>query len=491
MENVPTFAEDDTEKDSDNKTTKSKSLGFLAVESKPKDDKEPAPLQALLEKFEKQEKQEDVPDIKVEAAPVPEAEAPLEEIAKPEEKVIVQTLAKHAKQEIAEQPVEAEPAPEKIAADQAVEQMYDEIIEGKDLDEAFSEVLADMGVEAEPEVKAEKPPEVTAETTKPPRSMDPEEEVVIDREDQSEVDNNGGINHTPPPITPGFNAPNNQPPQFENAATTPSAGESSSRPERSGQASPAAMALMGGIIGYLIGRRRGRIKTEKKLLPIQKKLEKQVEDLDWQLKEKEAKIRKAVAEKFVEDPNKPESPAHIGQMLVSAEAEPKTPTESHAQEAINTESNKRLETLSRAELLALSETISIDGSSLRQIYETHLIGEQGLRRLVAEHLEGGDLRLAIKREIVEKEMNFERDPAQRKPATQDGINNNVGTQLGDMIGQASSVIAPDQDNIQSPQDKLSHNPASQLDKQRTMDIVLVVFISLLAVTVAGLFIARM
>ena len=32
------------------------------------------------------------------------------------------------------------------------------------------------------------------------------------------------------------------------------------------------MALFGGIIGYLIGRRRGRIKTEKRLMPVQKKL---------------------------------------------------------------------------------------------------------------------------------------------------------------------------------------------------------------------------
>ena len=50
---------------------------------------------------------------------------------------------------------------------------------------------------------------------------------------------------------------------------------------------------------------------------------------------------------------------------------------------------------------------------MRQIYETHLVGERGLRRLVAEHLRGGDLNKALRREIVEREIDFERDPALR------------------------------------------------------------------------------
>ncbi|HZL08309.1 MAG TPA: hypothetical protein VFC50_03885 [Candidatus Dormibacteraeota bacterium] len=73
-------------------------------------------------------------------------------------------------------------------------------------------------------------------------------------------------------------------------------------------------------------------------------------------------------------------------------------------------SEKRISTISRAELLSMSEQIMIDGSSLRQIYESHLIGERGLRRLVAEHLEGRDLRKALRQEVVEREIDFERDP---------------------------------------------------------------------------------
>lgn len=54
--------------------------------------------------------------------------------------------------------------------------------------------------------------------------------------------------------------------------------------------------LVGGILGYLIGRRRGRIKAEKRLLPIQKKLEKQVKNLAETVAFKETAIRKQAAE---------------------------------------------------------------------------------------------------------------------------------------------------------------------------------------------------
>jgi Skp family chaperone for outer membrane proteins len=73
--------------------------------------------------------------------------------------------------------------------------------------------------------------------------------------------------------------------------------------------------------------------------------------------------------------------------------------------------------MNRQELLRLSEKIVIDGSTLRQVYETHLVGEQGLRRVITEHLRGGDVKKALRREIVERDIKFERDPMMRdRPA---------------------------------------------------------------------------
>jgi len=109
----------------------------------------------------------------------------------------------------------------------------------------------------------------------------------------------------------------------------------------------------------------------------------------------------------------------IGHVLISAEAKPTPlatkplPEKSKAADLAAGLHGQRVDTLNRAELMSLSEQITIDSSSLRQIYETHLIGERGLRRLVAEYLHDGDLKQALRLEVVEREKDFERDPAMR------------------------------------------------------------------------------
>lgn len=114
----------------------------------------------------------------------------------------------------------------------------------------------------------------------------------------------------------------------------------------------------------------------------------------------------------------------IGHMLMAAEAEPTARAGRTALEGAGKDSERlarslsgrRAETMSRSELLELSEHIMIDGSSLRQIYETHLVGERGLRRLMAEYQHDGDLKKALRQEIIEREIDFERDPAVRDMA---------------------------------------------------------------------------
>jgi hypothetical protein len=232
----------------------------------------------------------------------------------------------------------------------------------------------------------------------------------------------------------------------------------------------AAGALLGAVVGYFYGRRRGRIKAEKQAEKVQKKLKKQIEGIQWELNDKETKLRRLAKEQVKQNgptvieritalpvatrtvearqtrevspapalrQRAPEAyalhgsqkaPEQIGHVLVAAEA-PKLIRQTEATpvnvarteivprvEAIKVPPERHVEKMSDAELLSFGERIIVNGSSLRQIYESHLIGEHGLRRLVAEHLRGGDLKKALRREVVEREIDFERDPAMRDVA---------------------------------------------------------------------------
>ncbi len=277
--------------------------------------------------------------------------------------------------------------------------------------------------------------------------------------------------------------------------------------------------LVGGIVGYLIGRRRGRIKTEKRLVPVQQKLEKQVQGLQTMLFEKEGRIRQAAAERrqvalspaserlivtTVEQKRTPPvalrpSSERIGHVLMAAEgfASPRelapfmrpmsekrpvtnaTP-ENMAAEKISVE--KRVSVMPRAELLAVSETIVVEGTTLRQIYETHLIGERGLRRLVAEHLGGGDMPRALKRELVEREIDFERDPVLRDRARA-SLNGGGKSALNTLVQQAGAMaVLEDQAQVanQPPVATAKRgNATMHTTTRRAADIALISIITIL------------
>lgn len=361
----------------------------------------------------------------------------------------------------------------------------------------------------------------------------------------------GGPGGGAPSPAAGFNALPT--PAAANTATTPPT------PELDDRANPAAMALFGGIIGYLIGRRRGRIKTEKRLLPVQKKLEKQVQGLQFELHENEKKIRRlarekaeqgavatealaakaanAKAERIAKPPTviekvvkqtgeKPQraervkapearqlhtstvSEKRIGRVLMAAEApilvRSETPRETinpkQTAEKVSHErsadliANRRIETLNRQELLDISERIMVDGTSLRQIYETKLIGERGLRRLVAEHLRGGDVKKALRQEIIEREIDFERDPVLRDMATTSiGGGNGGKAALEKML---SKVEVPGADKSEQAayfkaRAAYETQQREQHQKQRQlMDISLTAIILMLVVLVIYLIVTR-
>ncbi len=596
MENAPL---NETEEEKESKKDKKKSrLGLVAVESKPeepkreapKDEKperawwklgdaeQPKPEAAEKDKPQEQEVETLEAEEGVEAEEVSEAEAPTEEIgaAERDEEVIPKLV------EVIEE-LEAQTPPDPVT-DPPVTLLRERIKAGENKDEVFEDIMTDLDAEVAEAETIAKPVENETDVDEAPE-VDPSELIIphgpeaLDAEDEPD-DPVAGTTTThqattppPPPPTPphgpagggpqGPYGPHGPAPPFQpggpggpagpggpggpgwqggfnpNAAPVPPVAAAANRQPREPEyhhPNPAAMALFGGIIGYLIGRRRGRIRTEKRLLPIQKKLEEQVNDLQWDLQAKEKRLRQAAAAKVERDgpavvevlaakavaikaekqdrPRRaleqlraerkraPEahqlhggSKAHerIGHVLVAetipAAARPEAPhpvvkaeTKSSKPDKLELPPDKRIETLSRAELLAMSEKIMVEGTTLRQIYETHLIGERGLRRLIGEYLRGGDVKKALRQEVVEREMDFERDPAMRDIGSPGGAAVGGGAATLDrMIEKAANNVSGEEEAafIRARADYQASQEHQQHKHRQLMDLSLISIILIL------------
>jgi hypothetical protein len=194
---------------------------------------------------------------------------------------------------------------------------------------------------------------------------------------------------------------------------------------------------------------------------------------------------------------------HIGHVLVTAEATKHTSTAAMS-ERVQLPSDKRLDTMSRPELLSLSEQIIIEGTSLRDIYETHLIGEHALRRLLSEYFQGGDIHRALQREIVEHEIDFERDPALRDTAVPGDANDSDNQKvtapgkeaLNQLLQKAGAGIFGSEEpeyngHNQAANNKRGPKQATQFSSQRRpVDVIMGVTIAVLVILVIGLYFWR-
>ncbi|GEM_PF-2866487 len=209
--------------------------------------------------------------------------------------------------------------------------------------------------------------------------------------------------------------------------------------------------LVGGIVGYLIGRRRGRIKTEKRMARVQQQLEKQVVEVQQQVIRKEAELERTVnshrretyaseqaykAERLNEARQSPASQeihidrpktraehtatASAAANVPSIERQGRAPVSAHgiaAERALTI--NTPVAEMSRQELLNESANIRVGESNLRRVYDARLVDESGLRRLVQEYKAGHDMRRVLAREFLIKELRFERDPQLRQAVLDD------------------------------------------------------------------------
>lgn len=335
----------------------------------------------------------------------------------------------------------------------------------------------------------------------------------------------GAGSGTPPPVGAGGAVPPVPPPfpqrtrTYVSPPSPPSYAPSSARnfnispappvvnPNTYQAAERTALAqglLVGGVVGYLIGKRRGRIKTEKKLAPVQKKLEKQVNELHYAVAEKEQSVRKLAAEKsyalksaaerqtlvehlqkpapavvaverpmpvsghqsgsservatFVEQPaarnpaysteaasgfSRPEQP---GRVFVEAPAAALAAViavrEKRKKETAGAiDFGKKAEQFSTSELEQAAEKIRVDDTSLKELYDSGRLNEQAVRRVVTEFVEGRSVRSAISRELLEKELRFERDPNLRNaPVARSGTSFSGGGSTQDTAAVAGALL---------------------------------------------------
>jgi hypothetical protein len=451
---------------------------------------------------------------------------------------LTQEEQKHVVQETAQEHLAAIKQSDAETAEelQPAAEFLQRVAEGEDTEVAFSEVASEIGLSEEEvaELMAETSPEddTDVEADAEVAADEPEYEEFGDIDTSSDAEgvvgwrnttsaaggggSTGGGTPPPPPPTPpaagppvggsGGVPPSGRPNVAPTPNTLPPKAESYYQ-----QRNKAGELLLIGLVGYLIGRRRGRIRTEKRLLPVQRKLEKQVKQLEQDITSKEQKLVAINAEKRRSETRptlapvermqpgrtetrlgmeKPVRAERLGHMIIAAEAPRKTTEQAPDIKANTLRQAYRAESvpaMSRNELLELSEKIVVEGASLRRIYESHLIGEKQLRHLVSEYLQGKDIRKDLRKEMVEHEIDFERDPILRD-RVRSRLANNEGGGLGEMLAKAGIVdheADPAFDHMVQ-RDQERHQAAEQKHQQQRLlvDSALVTAIVLLAVVVA-------
>jgi hypothetical protein len=385
-------------------------------------------------------------DGKPEIAELP-AEAAVERLNSDEQREVVRDRATERRSEIQAEATE-DKDPAEVAADAASLKFYEQLAENRDsVPEIMTELPTDVAEELEDE------PDEALEVAEPAHApevaetIDQSESAELAPEAPAELEHDQAINlnqekpkDEEPTPTPASSQPAaggagtpNQPPTPPSPPTGPAnpnfnpftAGGGGANPDTAPattiennyyEDNGGAYMLAGGILGYMLGRRRGRIKTEKKLKAVSRNLERQIKQTHERIDRQELTIREQARERFNQTRGTETTTARSEQRVRPEVAERQkaekliaTPAEITAV-GVTAEQVQKME---HHELLAAVEKIDIDGTNLRQIFEAKQITEPGLRRLTQEYLRGGDVRHALQYERQVKEMQYERDPQMR------------------------------------------------------------------------------
>ena len=136
--------------------------------------------------------------------------------------------------------------------------------------------------------------------------------------------------------------------------------------------------------------------------------------------------------------SKPERAERIGKMLIKNERAVLGERQKPSPLNIKPE---QIKTLRRAELMDLSANLKVEGASLKHMFENNLFDEAALRRLVEAHLRGQNMLPLLKREILVKQSDFERDLGNR---------NAVASNADPLFDKMLSNLEKDQPQSKSP-----------------------------------------
>lgn len=152
---------------------------------------------------------------------------------------------------------------------------------------------------------------------------------------------------------------------------------------------------------FLSKRRENRVDSKIEQKKVSKKLEEEVDKLRLKLMESERRVRVEAANIVEDKVNIPKNERAILEQLSGGSSK------------LETKIEKPVQVMKKAELIKVAEKIKIDGTTLKKIFENQLITEKGLRRIVSTFLRGGNVKRALNREIMERQIDFERDPLMR------------------------------------------------------------------------------
>lgn len=403
---------------------------------------------------------------------------------------VAQVLREHLSEEkenlkaqAAELPAES---PEKAQAEHALD-----LVEGVDQKLDNPEQEFDPAVEAEYQRRLAEINNDEAADSEPETTPEPQENVLQIEHGESETEQDpatddtasasasaSGTNPPPPPNSPppgGTTGPEEEPANWQRRPSTrssftvgggtanarPAASETTIadppetqvQPERSNKA---GAFLLGGIFGYVTGRRGGRKRAEAELRPKLAKLDQEVEKSKQLLQKREADLKRAAAEKQREQFLKKaaerretnegsQKRAPIREILKqTVETAPGIQRAPEKLPPVPIAEVKRTEQLSTPELLKRASELFISGTSVRQLYETNQIDRPGLIEIVQTALRGGNIKDAFEKVELglerqrERAREFRHDPAAGSSTT---------AQTSDPLPEPLAPVLPPMPNL--------------------------------------------